>query len=195
MEVFVEPIEAAPRLWLCGAGHVAQALAPLVLSLGFEVAVIDEREELNTAERFAGCDLMLCDAVEALGKHTLGPRDWVLIVTHDHVLDERALELALRQTPHYIGLVGSRRKLLKLLQRIQARSGESLDLQRLYAPVGLDLGAVGPQEIAISVAAELLALRRGRPAPHLRFSPLFPAAHAAAGPAPQQHAQEVELEP
>jgi xanthine dehydrogenase accessory factor len=90
-----------------------------------------------------------------------------VIATHDHALDERVLERALLQAPHYIGLVGSRRKVLRLLARIRERRGE-LDLSRLHAPVGLALNARGPEEIAISIAAELVALRRGATLPHMR---------------------------
>jgi xanthine dehydrogenase accessory factor len=158
MEVFVEPIEAAPRLFLFGAGHVSQATAVLARSVGFEVTVIDERDELNTAARFPGCRLEFVEGPE---------HDWLLIATHDHHLDEQTLELALRQRPRYIGMVGSRRKVYRLIARIASREPH-LPLERLYAPVGLDVGAVGPQEIAVSIVGELLALRHGKDATHLR---------------------------
>src|SRR6185436_13693728 len=141
MTLFLEPIGATPRLWLCGAGHVAQPTAALARSVGFEVVSIDEREELNTAERFPGCRLELADPVEVLQKAELGQRDWVLITTHEHRLDEAVLRVALRLAPRYVGLVGSRRKVYRLLQRIAARDG-ALDTSRLYAPVGLNLGAL-----------------------------------------------------
>lgn len=167
MEVFVEPLESAPKLWLFGAGHVAKPLAGIARTLGFEVRVVDDREELNSEERFPECERRLLDATDVLKRERLGALDWLVIVTHDHALDERALELAMRSEARYIGLVGSRRKVFRLLQRIAAR-GEKLDLERVYAPVGLDLGALGPEEIAVSIAAELIALRRGKAASHLR---------------------------
>ncbi|MET0344398.1 MAG: XdhC/CoxI family protein [Polyangiales bacterium] len=169
MEVFVEPIEAQPRLWLCGAGHVAAATAPLLGRIGFEVTIVDEREELNTDARFPACARELLDPSAWLKRASLGPRDWLLIATHEHALDERVLELALGQSPRYIGMMGSKRKVLRLLERISARRGP-VDLARLHAPVGLDLGAVGPEEIAVSIAAELIALRRGVAAAHLRLA-------------------------
>jgi xanthine dehydrogenase accessory factor len=130
---------------------------------------VDERDALNTAERFPGCDLDLRDPASVLAESAFGERDWLLIVTHDHRLDQEALELAITKSPRYIGLVGSRRKVFRLLERIrQRRAGEPLALERVYAPVGLDLGAIGPEEIAVSIAAELVALRHQRPAPHLR---------------------------
>jgi xanthine dehydrogenase accessory factor len=170
MEVFVEPIHPTPQLRIFGAGHVAQATAPLARSIGFAVTVIDEREELNTPERFPGCATELRDAATVLKAATLGEDDWVLIMTHDHRLDEEVLALCLRRRPRYIGLVGSRRKLLRIAQRILQKD-PSLCVDHVHAPVGLDLGAVGPEEIAISVAAELLAVKRGRAAAHLRAEP------------------------
>lgn len=166
MEVFVEPIEAAPRLWLFGAGHVNRALAPIARSIGFSVTVVDEREELNDPVRFPGCTRELIDPASYLRRCTLGARDWVLIATHDHALDERVLELALAREARYIGLVGSKRKVFRLLERIVRRRGTQ-GLERVYAPVGLALEALEPAEIAVSVAAELVALRRGAEVAHL----------------------------
>jgi xanthine dehydrogenase accessory factor len=176
MEIFVEAIEASPRLWLFGAGHVARPTAALARSVGFDVIIVDEREALNTELRFPGCTRDLRDPAVVLGETTLGLRDWLLIVTHDHRLDEEVLERALQKQPRFIGLVASRRKTFRLLQRISAKTdpdrgdndGGALNRDRLYAPVGLDIGAVGPEEIAVSVVAELVALRRGRQAAHLR---------------------------
>lgn len=189
MEVFVEVIEAVPRLVVFGAGHVAKATAPLARSIGFDVTIVDEREELNRPERFPGCALELQDPEAWLRRNALTERDWVLVVTHDHPLDERTLELALAPTqrPRYIGLVGSRRKVLMILERIQRRAPADhvdLPLDRVYAPVGLDLGAIGPEEVAISIAAELVALRRGKLAPHLSI------AHSAAAPEPAEAESE-----
>jgi xanthine dehydrogenase accessory factor len=168
MEIFIEPIRATPRLWIFGAGHVALPTAALARSVGFEVVVVDEREELNTAERFPGCEREVTDASSALVRAGIGPRDWLLIVTHDPRLDEEALRASLSREPSYIGVVGSRRKVYRLLERVAARQG-AVDLERVYAPVGLDLGAISPEEIAVSIVAELITLRRGvRSASHLR---------------------------
>src|SRR6185369_1863381 len=153
------------RLWLFGAGHIARPTAALARGAGFDVTVIDEREELNTGERFPGCARELAEPTGVLRGRLLGDGDWLLIVTHDHRLDEELLELALQRRPRFIGLVGSQRKTFRLLQRISARlPPETLALDRVHAPVGLDIGAIGPDEIAISIVAELVALRRGRDA-------------------------------
>ncbi len=172
MEIFLEPALAPPRLSLFGAGHVALPTARLALSVGFDVHVVDEREELLTSARFPGCHLHLVDADSYFKQRVFhAAHDWVLIVTHDHQLDEDILALALTRPHAYIGLVGSRRKILRLVERVRARQSPDarpLDVERVYAPVGLDLGALTPEEIAISIVAEWVALRRGKPAPHLR---------------------------
>jgi xanthine dehydrogenase accessory factor len=167
MEIFIEPVEARPRLFVLGAGHVARATAPLAESVGFDVSVVDEREELNSDARFPNCVRDLRDPVAMLKRTVLSEQDWLLIVTHDHHLDEQSLELALDQPLRYIGVVGSRRKVFRLIQRIAQKRGP-VALERIYAPVGLDLGALGPEEIAVSIVAELVALRRGKTVPHLR---------------------------
>jgi xanthine dehydrogenase accessory factor len=169
MEIFVEAIFPKPRLWLLGAGHVARPTAALALTVGFDVVVVDEREELNTSDRFPGCELKLADPTETLRQAKLNDSDWVLIVTHDHQLDESALEAAAGNDARYVGLVGSRRKVLRLLERVQAKRHGDVPLERLYAPVGLDIGAISPEEIAVSIVAELVALRHARPANHLRL--------------------------
>jgi xanthine dehydrogenase accessory factor len=171
MEIFVEPILPTPRLWLLGAGHVAKPTAALARTVGFEVHVLDDREELNTIERFPECHLVLGDPVAALRQLTLGEADWVVIMTHDHQLDEAALAATAGQSARYVGLMGSQRKILRLVERVGAKRGGELspaERERLFAPVGLDLGAVTPEEIAVSIVAELVALRHGRIAPHLR---------------------------
>lgn len=172
MEVFVEPIEAVPRLHLCGAGHVAHATAQLAQSVGFAVTVVDDREELMDPGRFRACRLELRDPAEWMRHQTLGANDWVLIMTHDHRLDEAILESLLEKSPRYIGMIGSKRKVLTVRERLRTKTGAELANQRLYAPVGLDLGAVGPEELAVSIVAELIALRRGSRAVHSRDASL-----------------------
>jgi len=167
MEVFVEPVQGAEPLILFGAGHVAQPTAALARRVGFSVTIVDDREELNTEERFPGCRRVLAEPDESMGEVGLSESHWVVVVTHDHRLDEQALDASCRLPHRYIGMIGSRRKVFRILQRIHARRGlPSLD--RVYAPVGLDIGAVSPEEIAVSIVAELVALRHGAPAQHMR---------------------------
>lgn len=168
MEVFVEPIEGVQRLIVLGAGHVARATVALARELGFSAVVVDDRKELNTADRFPGCELVLVEPSQSAELVAPTNRDWVLIVTHDHRLDEEAFDVFARLPHRYLGMIGSRRKILLGLSRIQERRALPA-LENLYAPVGLDLGAVTPEEIAVSIVAELVALRHGRSVQHLRL--------------------------
>jgi xanthine dehydrogenase accessory factor len=175
MEVFVEAIEPAPRLLVMGAGHVARPTAALARAVGFHVVVVDDREELNTADRFPDCEIVL-EEPPAYLRHAasegrpLDVGDWVLIATHDHALDEETLASSMEQKPAYIGLVASRRKALRLVQRIAARRGPGVleRLDRVYAPVGLPIGGRTPHEIAVSIVAEVVALRHGADVAQMR---------------------------
>jgi len=167
MEVFVERVEARPRLLLFGAGHVGKATAEVARRVGFDVTVIDDREELNTAERFGEHNRILAEPSEVIDELGMTEHDFVLIVTHDHRLDEEALDVCSTRPHRYIGMIGSKRKVFRVIQRIHARRGAP-SLERVYAPVGLDIGAVTPEEIAVSICAELVALRHGADVPHMR---------------------------
>jgi xanthine dehydrogenase accessory factor len=167
MELFVEPIEAEQRLIVFGAGHVAKPTAALARQLGFTVTVVDDREELNSEERFPGCTRIEAEPAEAAERVRPREGDWLLVVTHDHRLDEEALDTYARLPHRYLGMIGSRRKVFRILQRIAQRRGLPA-LERVYAPVGLDIGAVTPEEIAVSIVAELVALKHGKHAAHLR---------------------------
>lgn len=169
MEVFVESIEGAPRLVIFGAGHVAKATAALARSVGFSLTIVDDREELNSEARFPDATRIVAEPHEARTQVASTAHDWLLVVTHDHRLDEAALDTYSRLPHAYLGVIGSKRKIVRILQRIRARRGALPPLERVYAPVGLDLGGVSPEEIAVSIVAELVALRHGRAtARHLR---------------------------
>jgi xanthine dehydrogenase accessory factor len=166
MEVFVEYLSAEARLILIGAGHVAQAIAPLARGVGFRVVVLDDREELLAHPAFAADERELADVDELESAvPDPGPGDYLVIATRDHARDEQALALALRRPHRYIGMIGSRRKvhaiLARILRREQQMGRPTPDLGRLRAPVGLALGGRTPAEIAVSVIAELLADRHG----------------------------------
>jgi xanthine dehydrogenase accessory factor len=166
MEVFVEYLQAQDRLVLVGAGHVAQAIAPIAESCGFRLQVLDDREELLEHPAFANAVTSAHDVDElGVGLEALDERDYVLVMTRDHARDETALAHLLRRPHRYLGMIGSKRKVHAVLGRI-LRKEEALgrprpDLSRLRAPIGLGLGGRTPAEIAVSVVAELVAHRHG----------------------------------
>ncbi|MEB2311985.1 MAG: XdhC/CoxI family protein [Sorangiineae bacterium] len=162
MEILVEPIEERPRLVLMGAGHVAQATARLAAGVGFDVTVVDAREELNDEAHFAGAAHVLAEPAEAVRRGLIAftPGTYVVIATHEHRLDEEALAACLDVPRRYLGMIGSRRKVLRIFQRILARRPEA-PLDEVRAPIGLDLGGRTPEEIALAIAGELVSVRRG----------------------------------
>ena len=166
MQVFVEYLEARARLFIVGAGHVAQALAPLAESVAFRVTVMDDREDLLAHPSFADIETAAYDADELdAAIPDLQPRDYVVVVTRDHARDEQAIARLLERPHAYLGMIGSRRKvhavLGRILRRYDDRGRERPDLSCLHAPVGLALGGRTPREIAVSIVAELVAHRNG----------------------------------
>jgi xanthine dehydrogenase accessory factor len=166
MEVFVEYVQAQARLIIVGGGHVAQALAPLAHALGFRVTVADDREEMLESPAFSTIERLHYDADEIdEALPDLGAHDLLLIMTRDHARDERALAKLLERPHAYLGMIGSRRKvhtvLARILRRYDERGLPRPDMSRVHAPIGLALGGRTPPEIAVSIAAELVALRHG----------------------------------
>ncbi|MEM6293369.1 MAG: XdhC family protein [Myxococcota bacterium] len=166
MEVFVEYLQPQPRLVLIGAGHVAQALAPIAAAADFRVRVLDEREDMLEHPAFDALETGAYDVDELdVALPDLGAGDYVLIMTHDHARDERALAHLLQRPHRYLGMIGSRRKVHAVVRRVLRREAglgrPAPDLNRLRAPIGLALGGRTPAEIAVSVVAELIATRHG----------------------------------
>lgn len=166
MEVFVEYLAPEARLILIGAGHVAQAVAPVAAGVGFRVVVADDRDELLEHPAFAGAVRLSRDVDELeVGLPDLSGHDYLLILTRDHARDEQALAHLVRRPHRYLGMIGSVRKVHAVLARIVRREqelGRPLpDFSRVRAPVGLALGGRTPAEIALSIVAELLAARHG----------------------------------
>jgi xanthine dehydrogenase accessory factor len=176
---FVHPHNPPLRLLVVGAVHVAQALVPMALPLGFAVTVIDPRRAFATEERFGGrvtlCDLWPDEAMAALKPDG---RTAVVTLTHDPKLDDPALDVALRSRAFYIGALGSRRTQAKRVARLQELGHGEAAIARIHAPVGLDIGAVTAPEIALSVLAQVVMARRGTKAERKAAPPATEAAAA-----------------
>ena len=162
MEVFIEPIEGSPTLCLFGAGHVAQPLARMAKAAGFRVEVADDRVKFANRERFPDADLVLVDDfVEAAGRMTLGANSYAIVVTRGHKGDADALEAVLGRGLRFVGLLASKPKLVHIMAMLEERGVPLQELAKVHAPLGLDIGARTPEEIAVSVLAEMIAVRRG----------------------------------
>lgn len=158
---FVEPRNPALRLIIVGAVHIAQALVPMALPLGFAVTVVDPRRAWATADRFPGIALIHDWTDDAVAQLAPDSRSAVVTLTHDPKLDDPALEAALRSPAFYIGALGSRRTHAKRIARLTEAGFDAAALARIKAPVGLDIEAVTAAEIALSIIAEIVAVRRG----------------------------------
>ena len=162
MEVFLEPIQAVPTLCLFGAGHVAQPLARMAKSVGFRVEVADDRVRFANRERFPDADLVVVDEFPAAAaKMTLGRETYAIVVTRGHKGDADALEAVLGKGLRFVGLLASRPKLVHLAAALEERGVPVSEIATIHAPLGLGIGAATPEEIAVSVLAEMIAVRRG----------------------------------
>jgi xanthine dehydrogenase accessory factor len=164
MEVFIEPIEAAPAVYIFGAGHVGFYVGRLANEAGFAVHVIDDRAAFANAERFPQAASIVVDDIPAwLAQTTLPPTAYAVVVTRGHRNDLDALRSLAPRDLRYMGLIGSRAKVARLYDALLAEGAVTPEhLTRIHAPIGLDIGAVTPQEIAVSITAELIAVRRGK---------------------------------
>jgi xanthine dehydrogenase accessory factor len=171
VSVFVESFAPPPQLLVFGAVDFTGALARLGKVLGYRVTVCDAREVFATTQRFPFADEVVVDwphrLLERVGDE-LGPRDAICVLTHDPKFDVPAVKAALGTRVGYLGAMGSRRTTDDRNRRLREEGVTDDDLQRVMAPIGLDLGARTPEETAVSIVAEIIASRTGRAAPSLR---------------------------
>jgi xanthine dehydrogenase accessory factor len=163
MEIFVEPIEPSPAVYIFGAGHVGQFVGRVAHEAGFQAHVIDDREKFANRERFPDAASIVVDDIPSwLARTTLPPSAYAVVVTRGHRHDLDALRALAPQRLRYLGLIGSRAK-VKRIYDVLVEEGVRVDqLEHIHAPIGLDIGAVTPQEIAVAIVAELIAVRRGK---------------------------------
>jgi xanthine dehydrogenase accessory factor len=162
MEVFIEPVVPTPDLYLLGAGHVSMEVARVARATGFRVHVVDDREKFANVERFPDADVIVDDIPAWLKTAALPPDAFVAVVTRGHRHDFDAVRELVGRPLRYLGLIGSRAKVLRIFEALEGEGVAPATLSAIYAPIGLDIGAVTPAEIAVSIVAELVAVRSGR---------------------------------
>jgi len=161
-EVIFEPFGESETLIIFGAGHIARALAPLAKQAGFRVTVVDNRPEYATRERFPEADELLAgEYPEMMQSLRFSERSYIVIVTHGHAFDSEILGYCVREPHTYIGMIGSRNKTKTVLRNLEKKGINPEFLQDVHSPVGLNIGAETPFEIAISILSEVIAVRRG----------------------------------
>jgi xanthine dehydrogenase accessory factor len=165
MEVYIDPIAPVPPLYIVGAGHVGWHLARFAADAGFRIHVVDDREKFANAERFPHAATIEVDDIGAwLHRAELPASAYAVVVTRGHTHDFEALRALAARDLRYIGLIGSRAKVARIFDALQAEGMPIEALARVHAPIGLDIGAITPAEIAVSILAELIAIRHGKDA-------------------------------
>jgi xanthine dehydrogenase accessory factor len=161
MDVFIEPILPQEKLYLFGAGHVSQSTAALGKRLGFRVVVIDPRPEYNNNDLLPDADSLIVEEYEdAFPKLNVDKDSYIVIQTPGHVLDEQCLHFTVGTEAKYIGMIGSKKKVIDIKKRLLKKGASQQQLDKVHAPIGIEIGAETPEEIATSILAEIIKVKR-----------------------------------
>src|SRR6202790_2894848 len=161
LDVFVEPVIPSPRAVIFGAGHISKSLCKVANLAGFSTTIVDNRDSFDNRERFPEADEIFAEEYEGVfPKLTIHESTYLIIVTRGHRDDMRVLRWAATTPARYVAMIGSKRKVLSVFKELEKDGLSRGQLDRIYAPMGLEIGAISPEEIAISVAAEMIAVRR-----------------------------------
>ncbi len=162
LDVFIEPILPVQTVYVFGAGHVSLSLSKAASLAGFRTVVVDNREQFANRERFPEADEVYAEEFEdVFPKLPVNDCSYLVIVTRGHKDDMRVLRWAVGTPARYIGMIGSKRKAIEVLKELEKEGLPRRQLERVHSPMGLEIGAISPEEIAVSVVAELIAVRRG----------------------------------
>ncbi|MFQ5662492.1 MAG: XdhC family protein [Terriglobia bacterium] len=167
LEIFIEPVLAQPVGYICGAGHVGQAVAKIASLAGFSTIIVDDRAQFANRERFPEASAIYADDYEKIFPQ-LDPNEfsYIVIATRGHKDDMRVLRWAAGTRARYVGLIGSKRKVMEIYKVLESEGIPRERLEGLHAPIGLEIGALAPEEIAVSIVAEMIAVRRHAPLPN-----------------------------
>ncbi len=172
LEIFIEPVLPPAELYIFGAGHVAASLYKVARIAGFDITVVDDREVYASRERFPDAQEVIAEDFDKVTSR-LQPSEssYIVIVTRGHRDDMRVLRWAVQTPAGYVGMIGSKRKTITIFKELQKEGLAPELFNRVHAPVGLDIGAITPEEIAVAIAAELIAKRRNveRELPHMSW--------------------------
>src|SRR4030081_2181753 len=180
LDVFVEPVTPPPRAIIFGAGHISKSLCKVASLAGFSTTIVDDRDTFANRERFPEADEIFAEEYEEVfPKLTVHESTYLIIVTRGHRDDMRVLRWAATTPARYVAMIGSKRKVISVVRELEKEGLTREQLARIHAPMGLGIGAISPEEIAISVAAEMIAVRRNAPSNWraLSLSVLAPAVH------------------
>lgn len=181
LEIYVEPVLPIPALCIFGAGHVAHNIYKVARIAGFDIDVIDDRDAYANRDRFPDArEVIAEDFDQAMARMSVTESSYIVIVTRGHHDDMRVLRWAVQTPARYVGMIGSKRKVISIYKELQKEGLSPALFERVTAPIGLEIGAVTPEEIAVSVVAEMIAFKRGANVSSLQKRHAW-AAHALAG--------------
>lgn len=161
-EIFIDPLSTAPTLTIFGAGHIGQALAKIAKIAGFQTVVVDDREEFANKENFPDAkQILVADVKGAKEKLQLTPKSLVVIITRGHKNDLDVLRSFITRELEYIGMIGSKRKITEIFESLEREGISRKQLEKVHAPIGLNIGSETPGEIAVSIVAELISIIHG----------------------------------
>jgi xanthine dehydrogenase accessory factor len=161
LTVFIEAVVPQPRAVIFGAGHISKSIAQIAKVAGFATAIIDNREQFANTSRFPDADeIHAAEYEDVFPKLSINSSSYIVIVTRGHRDDMRVLRWAVTTDARYIAMIGSRRKTISVIKEFEKEGLPRASFERIYAPMGLEIGAITPEEIAVSVVAEMVAVRR-----------------------------------
>jgi len=161
MKVFIDILQPKEEVLIFGAGHIAVCVSKLGKTVGFKVTIIDDREEFVNQDRFPEADKIITEETEkALTHLKITPSTYIIVVTRGHLKDEEVLGSVIRSGAAYIGMIGSRKKNATVFQHLEEQGISAQELKKVHAPIGVDIGAQTPEEIAVSIMAEIIQVRR-----------------------------------
>jgi xanthine dehydrogenase accessory factor len=164
LDVYIEPVLPVPAAFIFGAGHISKSQAQVAGLAGFSTVVVDDRESFANRERFPDAgEVFAGEYEEIFPKLAVNETSYLIIVTRGHRDDMRVLRWAIGTPARYVAMIGSQRKVLNVIRELEKEGLPHEKFERLHAPMGLDIGAVTPEEIAVSVVAEMIAVRRNAP--------------------------------
>ena len=163
IRIFFDLILPELKLLVCGAGHIAIPLSRFARHVGFQVTIIDDRDDFAHPSRFPGCEVIAADFTAALRKSNLNHSTFVVVITRGHEHDADCLMEILKKETAYVGLIGSRRRVRFVLEMLENEGIPKQRLQQVFTPIGTPIGAESPEEIALSIIAELVCVRRKGP--------------------------------
>jgi xanthine dehydrogenase accessory factor len=161
LDVFVEPVIPQPAAYIFGAGHISKSLSKVADLAGFRTIVVDDREMFANRDRFPEADEIHADEYESIfPKLAVNETSYIVIVTRGHRDDMRVLKWAVETNARYIAMIGSKRKVINVVRELEKEGMPASAFERVFAPMGFEIGAVTPEEIAVAVVAEMIAVRR-----------------------------------